>query len=318
MTILGQCAGLGFGFPEYKEMIHGFLLGITVDEKYMEHLLKCLSDQKDLEVRFVETMDKIDKLDFTNLPLTADLFVTIYDILTMSVVEIDLCSDPNDDYDKLFQKIYHMMPITIFKRLMLNFISNAQQTFKDMQDCIDNYLGEKFRQVGQDLGDIMHLILLYRLTDQPLSLEEFIALVRGLLKSMNVHGDVDKILKCITKVPDVVKAIVAVVNALKDFDIRKLNEFVQLLMKLIEDVKKIFVDLDACVQSVDDLKKIIEKLSHLDLDTIISRIGANFAQIFLSLVSAKEAWEKREFESFGGALGTIITRILLDPKLISA
>ncbi len=158
---------VGFGFPEYKDMMHGFLLGITVEEKYTDHLLNCLTDQKKLEVQFVETMDKIDKLDFTNLPLTAELFVTLYDGLIMSIVEIDLCANENDDYDKLFQRIYHLMSSTIMKRLMLNFISNPQQIFKDIQDAVDNYLNGKFRQVGKDLGDIMHMVLLYRGTEPP-------------------------------------------------------------------------------------------------------------------------------------------------------
>jgi hypothetical protein len=317
--MFGQSACLGFGFPEYKEMIHGFLTNIGVDEKYMTHLLGCLTDQPNLEVKFVELMDRIDKLDFTNLPLTAELFSSVYyDIITMSVVEIDLCSNPNDDYDKLFQKIYHMTPSTIFKRLMLNFISNGQQTFKDIQDCIDNYLAQKYRQLGLDLGDIMHLILIYHMTDSPLSLDEFISLARGLLHSLNVHGDVEQILKCITKVPEIVKAISAVIEVLKKFDIQKLNELVQVLIKLFDDVKKIIADLAACAQSVEDLKTIVEKLSNLDFITIVTRISSNFALILSFLMTIQQTWEKRAFEKFGEALGNIIYRILLDPKLSSA
>ena len=66
-----------FTFKEYKEMMGGFLLGITVEQKYLDHLLSCLTEDRSLESRFVQLMDKIDKLDFQNLPLTATLFADL-------------------------------------------------------------------------------------------------------------------------------------------------------------------------------------------------------------------------------------------------
>ena len=144
----------GFEYKDYKEVMRGFLMGIGVKEMYLDHLLGCLTDQKDVEVKFIETLDKIDRLDFTNLPATAELFADLYDIVIMSVVEIDLCANDNDEYDHLFRRIYSLMNSVIVKRLMLNFISNHQQIFKDIQDAIDNYHGQKFKQLGIDLGDI--------------------------------------------------------------------------------------------------------------------------------------------------------------------
>jgi len=304
----------GFSYEEYKLMMRGFLIGLGVPDQFLDHLIGCLTDQKSLEVMFVETMDKIDKLDFSNLPLTAALYVDLYEVVITSIVEIDLCSTPNDEYDKLFQKIYHLMASTIIKRLMLNFISNPQQIFKDMQDSIDNYMSSNFQQVGKDLGDIMHMVLIYK-THLTLTLEEYIQLVRGLLKGMNVNHDVEEILKCINKVPDIIQQINEALETLKHLDIKHIKELVDAVMKIIDAVKKIMDSIKDCAGSVQDIKVIIEKLSHLNLQKIMDRITSDFLRIIVDIMNAKNAWENKEYERFGDAVGSVIYRILLDPKL---
>ncbi len=307
-------AKLGFGFEDYKTMMRGFLLGLTVDEKHLDHLLSCLTDRKTLEVRFVETMDKIDKLDFTNLPLTAELFVELYDVVTVSIVEIDLCAKDNEEYDRLFRKIYHLMQTTIIKRLMLNFISNGQQTFKDIQDAIDNYLLGKYKQLGNDLGDLMHMVLIYRVSNEGMTLDEYVKLVKGLLKGLNVNNDVEKVLKCVEKVPDVVAIIEMALETIKKFDIKNIGEIVQAFVKIFDAVKKLLSDLSVCAETVTELKAIIEKLSNLDVKKILTYVMGNFMQLIADVVGAKSAWEAKDFEAFGTHIGNIVYRVLLAPK----
>jgi len=301
---------LGFGFEEYKLVMNGFLLGIGVPDSYMATLLACLTDQKHLEMDFVETMDKIDKLDFTDLPLTAELFSKLFDGLTMSIVEIDLCAPDNEEYDRIFQKIYHLMPQTIVKRLMLNFISNAQQTFKDIQDAVDNYLSGKFKQVGTDLGDIMHLILLYR-TYNGMSLQDYIKLVQGLLKGMNVKNDVEKIIKCIANVPDIVNQIGTVIEMLKNIDLEHIKEIVDAIMKIFAIVKDVMVDLSTCAETVSELKVIVEKLSKLNLEKIMERVTQQMFRIVYDVMGTKDAWERKLYDKAGEYLGDVIYRLLL-------
>lgn len=300
---------LNFGFKEYKEMMNGYLLGIGIAEKYMDHLLGCLTDQKHLEVDFVELMDKIDKLDFTNLPLTAERFADLYEVLIMSIVEIDLCANDNDDYDKIFQRIYHLMPGTIIKRLMLNFISNGPQIFKDIQDAIDNYIGGNFKQLGRDLGDIMRMILMFHA--QPLNLEDYIKLLKGLLKGMNVNKDVEKIIKCADKVPDALLEILAAIEEIKRFDINHINEFILSVLKLITSIKNILKELGVCGESIEEIKAIIEKLSNIDIGIVIEKITQNFFGIIINIKEAIDAWTDAEYETFGLKIGEVIFIILL-------
>ena len=308
---------LSFGFKEYKDMMKGLLLGIGIADKHMDHLLSCLTDQKSLEVHFVETMDKIDKLDFSNLPLTAELFADLYEGIIMSIVEIDLCSKDNDDYDKLFQKIYHLMPTTIVKRLMLNFISNPQQIFKDIQDAIDNYLAGKFQQQGQDLGDIIRLVLLYK-TVRPLTLEEYISLLKGLLAGLNVQIDIEKILKCVDKVPESVDKILLALQELKRIDIAHIMDVVEAVKHLISAVKEVLKELGVCAESVIEIKVIIEKFSNIDLTKIMGRITKYFLEIIAAVMEAKNAWDMEEFEKFGQKVGEVLFILLLKVNMESS
>ena len=87
----------GFGFEEYKAMMKGFLNAIGVDDRYMTHLLSCLTDQKSVENRFVENLNKIDRGNFKNLPLLAHNLADLYEGIIMSIVEIDLCAEENSE-----------------------------------------------------------------------------------------------------------------------------------------------------------------------------------------------------------------------------
>jgi len=306
---LGMSSQVGFEYKDYKEVMKGFLLGIGVQDKYLDHLLSCLTDQKDVEVRFIETIDKIDRLDFNNLPLTAELFADLYDIIIMSVVEIDLCANENEEYDVLFRRIYNLMYATIVKRLMLNFISNHQQIFKDIQDMVDNYHGQKFKQLGTDLGDIMHLVLIYKTTG--FALEDYIKLIKGLLKGLNVDHDVDKILKCVDKVPDVMDEIAKAIEIIKNLDINNINEIVISAIRIFMSVKKAFEDISICADTVSDIKVIIEKLSNLDIEKIVERVSKDMFRFVFEILAAENAWEQKDYESFGDHIGAIIYCIFL-------
>lgn len=306
---------VGFGYEEYKAVMKGFLTGIMIDEKYLPHLLSCLTDRKDLEVKFVETMNKIDRLDFTNLPLTAELFAELFDTLIWSVVEIDLCAEENSDYDKLFQKIYRLTSSTMVKRIMLNFISNPQQIFKDMQDCIDNYLGGKFERLGYDLGDIMHILLIYRMVNDEMNLEEYIKLLKGLLTGMNVKNDVEKILKCVEKVPSVIALISKALEDLKHIDMSHLKEMVEGLIKVFQAIKGALLELGVCASGYADIKAIIEKLSHIELADVIQRVALNIMKIISELINAKAAAETKNYEKLGTHIGSIIYIVLLSSQI---
>lgn len=103
-------------------------------------MLKCLSDYNEVQGEFTILMDKIDKLDFNNLPKTAHFFADLFTVMTHSILQIDFCTPDGSEYDMIFRKIYHLLYSTIVKRLMLNFITNPQQIFKSIQDAADNYL----------------------------------------------------------------------------------------------------------------------------------------------------------------------------------
>ncbi len=278
-----------FGFEEYKQMFRGFLLGISVQEKHLTKLLSCLIDRKTLEVRFVEIMDKIDKLDFTNLPLTAQLFVELFDVITIGVVEIDLCAEANDEYDRLFRKIYHLMSTTIFKRLMLNFISNPQQIFKDIQDAVDNYILGKYQQLGNDLGDIMHMVLMYR-GDAEAHLD-YKAVVKGLLGGLGLAGETSRVLQCLdnSKMPDVAGGLGGLARAI--FDIGSGH---------VTEAKSLAETSEAIKRTVDTLA-LCSKGLHIAMDTWKMRLGANLVWIG----TAKAAWERKDSEGFGRAVGTL-------------
>ncbi len=318
MVTMAICVGLlaegsrGFEFPEYKEVMRGFLHGLGVDPKYDEHLLKCLTDQKRLEVEFVETMNKIDKLDFTNLPLTADLLVDLYAVVVTSVVEIDLCSEPNDEYDKLFQKIYHLSPQTITKRLMLAFISNPQQIFKDLQDAIDNYLGEKFLALGLDLGDIMHMVLLYKAPKPGLAVADYTHLVEGLFRGLKIAYNEDAVARCIGILPNIARTLRRAVKNTQPATLTDLSRVLEAMKILAHEISGLLSRFKLCIYCERNLKLPVLDNTALNNVRLQSKIRERGTQLLTQLGQATTHYFKREYESFGQTVGTIISWTLLE------
>lgn len=301
-----------FNYTDYKDMIRGFLLGIGVRENYLDHLLGCLSESKRQEAEFVDLMNKIDVLDFKNMPLTTDLFVQLYQVIVISIVEIDICAKDEPEYDRLFKKIYHMMAQTIYKRLMLNFVTNSQQLFKDIQDACDNYLRKSYLRMGKDLGEIMDLILIHVIaTKARLESDPFAEFFKGLRQSLSRNGQPEA-LACLETLDSPYATKVAMKMNLEFMRIEKVD--IDHIQEMLEALLGIVDVLDEAVLSKTNCGTILRLFGSAAVtggkawrEELLTDINKNPIPVFEAVLRAKAAYQSGNQKEYGMALGELLS-----------
>jgi len=314
LVSFGLC---GFNYTEYRNLMKGYLKSIKIKPADIPHLVTCLTDDPIVQSRFLEIMDVIDKLDYTNLPLVADKLTELFVLLIRGVIDISDCTNKDSDYNRIFTKIYSMLPTTIHKRLMLNFISNPQQIFKDIEDAVNNYEAGKFEDVGVDLGDIVHLIITFAIDKPLINLENYLKIIKGIFKGLNVNHIADKILECIDSVPPAIEKIIVIIKQLNDIDFKDVKKLIEILMRVFKEMKEVFNSLIVCADSVPELKALLKKIIMVDITKLISYIIANSAVIISDLIKAKNAFLAEQYQTFGEIMGSLIYRLFLKAGIIS-
>ena len=212
--------------------------------------------------------------------------------------------------------MYHLMPATIIKRLMLNFISNPQAIFKDIQDAVDNYLLGKFQLLGRDLGDIMHLILTFAMDRPLISFNDYLKIIKGFFTGMNIKHEVDEILKCIEKIPNAFTVLIRIINELKNINLNDIKVLIETIMKIYSQVKEILVSLTPCAETAPEFKSILDKLLSLGFGQVIKIVTKNFLMIYNTFLDAEKLFVEGKYEEFGKVIGNLIYQLFLTPKSI--
>lgn len=300
LVFLGKCE---FGHKEHSDVMRGYLLGLTVKQTDLDSLIACFYDDRTGRANFVELMSKIDRLDYTNLPLVAKFFTDLLTSLRRGIISIDLCTQENHNYDRLFKRIYNTMATTLNKRLMLNFISNPQQIAKDIEDAVDNYQAGKFKELGKDIGDIMHILLTFSVESPSFELDDCLEALKGFFAGLKI--DEKFVSNCFDKMTAILHKLIMPLQGLND----DIFEVIEALEQLFQQARDIIRNWNACNDFVAELKGVINKILNTKVIEVIIK---NYMMILNDVLKTREAFLDREYKSFGQILGNMLHRLFLN------
>jgi len=145
-------------------------------------------------------------------------------------------------------------------------------------------------------------------TEGDITLDDYIKLVKGVLEGMNVKHDMEKIIKCMDHVPDVVHLIMAAIEKIKSIDFKHIDIrlLVEIIVQIVGAVREIIQSILPCADSSEEFKKLIEKFSNLDFNKIIQNVMGSIFQIIADLGKIQEAIAKNQYEDIGKAIGDIL------------
>ena len=148
-----------------------------------------------------------------------------------------------------------------------------------------------------------------------MTLDEFILLIRGLFEGMNIKSEMEEIVKCVNKVPEIANVIMDVIDKLLKLDFKNIKEIVELIIRLMGAVRDVVFIILPCASSTEEWNRIIEKLSKLDIIKIIDKTIEHCFDIMAEVLNIKKAIPKNDFKTIGKSLGRILYFIFLDEDL---
>ena len=149
-------------------------------------------------------------------------------------------------------------------------------------------------------------------TPREITVDDYILIVKGLLEGLNVKADMNKIIQCIDHVPAAVHVLIDAINRIKDMNIHNIKEMVEAIIQIIGALREIVDDILPCAESSEEIKKLIEKFTHIDFNKIFENLMMKLIKIVPEIMDAKKAIDDKRWEDFGKKVGKAIYILLLE------
>ena len=145
-----------------------------------------------------------------------------------------------------------------------------------------------------------------------ITVEDYILMVKGLLEGLNIKQDMNKIIQCIDHVPAAVHVLIEAIKKIKNLDIHNILQIVEAIIQTIGALREIVDDILPCAESSEELKKLIDKFTHIDFDKIFQQLLMKLIKIVPEIMDAKKAIDEKRWEDFGKKVGKSIYILLLE------
>ena len=280
-----------------QDFVDGFLKGIR-EEKGIEDLLKCMKNADQILEKIKTALALIKKFTLESLLQGLSmLFESIFDLEEM----LRPCLGEFTQFKKLIIAIADADIEDIITKIM----QNPMQFIADISDCIDALTKREYLRAGKDIGDVLYRLFLVEMTTPKIDVFQF---VKGFLEGINEKGDINELLKCVKDLEHIITKIIEAINYIKKMDITNLIKGITLLFEAITELLNIF---KPCSEGFEQIKKLIQALSHIDIMKIIFKILANPGPYIQDVTDAIDAFQKNDGYRAGKDIGDVLYRLFL-------
>lgn len=254
--------------------------------------------------KIIEAINYLINIDLQHLDniikgikLLIEAYIDLYKLLEPCAVGVI-------ELQKLMIAIMSTNPIKIAWRL----IEHAKEFLHDIQDAVTSLQKGDFRQAGKDIGDIMYRLFLDGFGTSLGATDIIFEFVKGFFQGLNEKGDANKILECLQGLEPVMAEIIKALELISKFNLQDIIEGVQLLIKAVTEFVQ---SLKPCTDGFEQLKKLIEALTDINLIEIITKIMQNPAPFMKSITECIEAFKRADYHGLGKGLGEIMYKFVL-------
>ena len=145
-----------------------------------------------------------------------------------------------------------------------------------------------------------------------IEIDDYIKMVKGILEGLSVKEEMKKIIDCIDHVPAAVHVLIEAIQKIKDLNIHNIKELVEAIIQVIGAVREIVDDILPCAESSEEIKKLIDKFTHIDFDKIFANLMMKLVKMVPEIMEAKKAIDDKRWEDFGKRVGKCIYILLLE------
>ena len=149
-----------------------------------------------------------------------------------------------------------------------------------------------------------------------IGMHNFTEILRGIFESWDIeHEEVKELIICVHSIEDIEVQVVEIIHEIKQINIRNLSKLAEIMVKLFGALQNVFKDLQPCIDSEGDIKKLLEKFIHLSHIEMLKRLLHNLLdnghRVLDYLADAVDMIKAAEYYKFGFDVGEVIELLFL-------
>ena len=138
--------------------------------------------------------------------------------------------------------------------------------------------------------------------------DNMIEFLKGFLEGINESGDINNLIKCLKTGDDFLRKVKEAVELIKKMDPINVLKGVQ---ELLGAVKELIEALKPCMDGFEELKKLMNALTHFDIRKIVQKIIGHASEFLMDITGAIECFSKGNYRCAGKFVGDILRRLFL-------
>lgn len=131
------------------------------------------------------------------------------------------------------------------------------------------------------------------------TIDDLLEILRGVFTSWEVSKEeVEELLLCVADLKDIEHQIAAVIEELKHIDFHDIAKLVELVVKLFGALQQVFKDIEPCIDSAGEIRKLLNRFIHLTPMEMLKRLAVNLLdngrKIYNAIVKAITAVKTKD------------------------
>lgn len=303
-------ATLAFSMPRdvdeannFVEFMKGFLEGIN-EKGDFEKLMKCIKDGEHIVVKIIDAIKKIKTLNpIKVMEGVKELIEAVKELMAM----LKPCTEGFEVLKKLINAIAHVNIANLVKHIL----AHPGEFIKLITQAIESFVKKDWHGTGKAIGGLLYLLFLKAQLKAGEPLVEF---MKGFLQGINEKGSIEKLMKCIKGGEEIITKIIDAVKLIKTMNPIKVAEGVK---KLVEAIQQLMTMLKPCMDGFEQLKKLVQALSHIKIPDIVKRIISHPGEVVKHITEAIEGFTKKDFHKCGLGIGGLLYVLLLSRETVA-
>ena len=281
----------------FTDFVQGLLVGIN-EKNSVDGLKSCIKDGDAIIAKISSALEDIMTVDPEKLK------AGVPKLVAGASETLEMLKACSSSYSQL-QKLETELKRADVSKLVRKIQSSSGHYFHLAVNALEALGNKDFVKAGKSVGTMINMLFFVSFAEDSANMPEF---VKGLLKGIAEHADVNKLSACIKENDDAMKIVKEVYENLKT----TMPEDITKGAKLLLDVSTLLITpLKPCYDGFTVLKKLDVQLSHADLQKVIKVMMSAPTAFFHLAIDGLEGFAAGRYDEVGKALGAMHKIIFL-------
>ena len=320
ITVLGENLESNDTKGDIIDLVIGLLEGFQVAGAHIDHIVDCINQIPDFIIKGQGLIDEVHTIietikafDWKHIPKILKALENIFDIVKGILVDIEHCAEAGSDIKYIIDVFKAMTAQDFIDHVKENILLYGGRLITDVYDAFYAFQNDDYHKFGLKIADFLYLVVFGETVNGPV--EHVYDVVKGLLEGLQLAGaDIDLILKCFTDIEGFYNEFAAAMEKFAVLDFKHLEDIYEGIMMLYSTVMKILDEIKECKNIPAEFKDLIAHFTEMTwkefANEVMMHILLKSGKLLDDIKLATEAWQNKEYQTFGRCIGDFIWTLL--------